>query len=348
MVALPADERRGVRLGWMDALRGMAMTLVILDHAIAHTVDHAGTLPPWVAGTTASFDPLRMPLMAFLSGTLLSQSLSKGAARFIEGKVRNILYPYLLWTVIYTAIWILVSPLTGTPHHVSELFWNIFDPPGHLWFVYYLFFFYCLMLPLDRLPRMPLIVGLFLAAALCTWLDLLKLERFFFLFAFFVLGHHATRNAETTVLLLRQPAVIVAMAVLALGMPAAAALAETTVRYEPISIPIALAGVGLMLIAANRVGERPALALFRYIGRNSLPAYIVHWMIIAIIVLTATRLLDVRAPVPVFVLGAGGGFLATLLAVEIVNRMPLRFLFSWPKASGRRAAYDATPERPRP
>jgi len=330
MVHLPPHGEKAARLGWMDALRGFALTFVIVDHAIAHTLNYAGDLPSWLTFLTATLHPLRMPLMVFLSGTLLSQSLAKGHAAYLSGKVRNILYPYILWSFIYTSIWLVVSPLTGTPHQFYEYVQIFYFPQGHLWFIYYIFFYYVFMIFEKYLPKLPLMAVLLTIAGIGTYLQIGWFERFFFLFAFFVLGHYATTHAAQLDRWLHNPRVIAGLAVVALGMPLAAVLRETTVRYEPASIPLAIAGIGLMIVVVNRVGERPVLALFRYLGRNSLPAYILHWMIIATIVIALTKILGVQAPLVVFALGGSGGFALTLLALWVIRTFSLQFLFAWP------------------
>jgi len=330
MVRLPPDGEKAARLGWMDALRGLALTLVIVDHAIGHTVSDAGDLPSWLTFVTTTFDPLRMPLMVFLSGTLLSQSLAKGRAAYLSGKVRNILYPYLIWSFVYTTIWLIVSPLSGTPHYPHEYFWIFYYPQGHMWFIYYIFLYYMFMLFAKDLPKLPLAAVLLAIAGINTYFQISWFERFFFLFGFFVLGHYATTHAVMLARWLRNPRLIAGLVVVSLGMPLAALLLETTVRYEPASIPLAIAGIGLMIFIANRIGERPALALFRHLGRNSLPAYILHWMIIATIVIMLTKLVGVEAPLVVFALSGAGGFTLTLLALWVIRTFALQFLFAWP------------------
>lgn len=335
MVHLPPHGQRAARLGWMDALRGLALTFVVFDHAIAHTLDNGGELPPWLMLGSDTLNPLRMPLMVFLSGTLLSQSLAKGPTSYLSGKFRNILYPYLLWAFIYTTIWLAAAPVTNTPHSANEYLWIFYFPPAHLWFIYYIFVYYVVMLFARNLPLLPLAAALLAIAGIGTYLDVSWFERFFFLFAFFVLGHYATIHAATLTRWLNDRRVMTVMAVVALGMPATALLLETTVRYEPTSIPLAIAGIALMIWLANRVGDRSSFSVFRHLGRKSLQAYILHWMIIATIVTASTKLFGIETPEVLFVLGFVGGFALTLLSIFVIRVFSLEFLFAWPTGAGR-------------
>ncbi|HSK39076.1 MAG TPA: acyltransferase, partial [Arenibaculum sp.] len=183
----PAATRSGKsRIEWMDALRGLAIVLVVYDHALRFTIEYAGQAPAVLTFISETLNPLRMPAMVFLSGMLLSASLSKGPATYIKGKVRNILYPYLLWSAIYVTLFIAAQPITGSDHGWWEYTEIFYSPPAHLWFLYYLFFYYLLMLGLQRVPRLVIAGGSLTLAVLMA--DVPLLPRFWFLFAFFALG----------------------------------------------------------------------------------------------------------------------------------------------------------------
>src|SRR3546814_8692237 len=50
------------------------------------------------------FSPFRMPLLMFVSGFLLPAALRKSTETYLVRKVATLLYPYMLWTLIYGAI----------------------------------------------------------------------------------------------------------------------------------------------------------------------------------------------------------------------------------------------------
>src|SRR3546814_1466727 len=77
------------------------------------------------------FSPFRMPLLMFVSGFLLPAALRKSTETYLVRKVATLLYPYMLWTLIYGAIdpgksltspylWIGASYLRSE-EHTSEL-----------------------------------------------------------------------------------------------------------------------------------------------------------------------------------------------------------------------------------
>ncbi|UEM21501.1 acyltransferase [Skermanella mucosa] len=317
----------------MDTLRGMAIVLVIFDHALYHAMLNSDSVPQWIATLSLIFNPLRMPLMVFLSGMLLSPSLRKGAPEYLAGKTRNILYPYVLWSTVYVSLWVVAAPFSGTPHSWSELLMIPYAPQGHMWFLHNLFLFYMIMLALQRVSRL-VVAAVALAAS--GLVDFWYLDRFLFLLGFFALGDYAVQREDLISRLLANRTIVAVMAVLTIGMPATVLLLETDLRYRIPSIPLAVGGIGIMILLAGRIGDKPFSALFRHIGRNSLPAYILHWIILAVAVVVLKRIIPPDQGMLLFTVLGTIGFIGTLVAIEVINRLGLHWLFSWPKRARKK------------
>ena len=131
-----------VRYKWMDSLRGLAIVLVVHFHVVDSLFAEYPNLPSFIEELTIRIAPLRMPILVFLSGLLVSNSLSKGYIRYFSGKIKNILYPYLLWTIILF-IMVIVRDFNTEGEPSYSLIQSIITTPlYHLWFLYYLFFYY--------------------------------------------------------------------------------------------------------------------------------------------------------------------------------------------------------------
>lgn len=327
------------RIEWMDALRGMAIILVIFDHSIRFTSQYAGSVPALPGFLSEVVTPLRMPAMVLLSGMLLSASIAKGRSAYLGGKVRNILYPYLLWSVVYVTLFILAQPITGGDHDVGEYVTILYDPPGHLWFLYYLFFYYLLMLALHRLPRLPVVV-VSLALSVLT-ADIPMMPRFWFLFAFFALGDLAARRADAWQGLLKHRGWMALAGLATAGLVAGAAAGED-LRYRLASVVPVLGGIALLILAAGRLCRTRASDPLRFIGRNSLTFYILHWLMIAVAAAVLRRLLEgapeAAAAWTMLGLAFAAGLAGSLLAVWVIRRFGLSWLFALPQARARRLA----------
>lgn len=142
---------RRVRHQWMDGLRGLAVVAVVLFHA-----ELAGGPLPWLSELNLALEPYRMPLLMVLSGLLLERSLAKGARRHVDGKVRLILWPYLVWATLDMVNVVAHRLAAGEPVESIPVGWLVHNPSSYLWFLSYLFCFHLLATPLPDWARTPL------------------------------------------------------------------------------------------------------------------------------------------------------------------------------------------------
>lgn len=100
---------------WVDWLRGASVLMVIVLHAYGFAFDaypelrsgateQASALMLSIEHLNRSLAPLRMQLMFLLSGLFVARGLDKGIAPYLGGKLRHVLYPYLLWSVLIFAL----------------------------------------------------------------------------------------------------------------------------------------------------------------------------------------------------------------------------------------------------
>ena len=88
----------------MDLLRGTAILLVIAHHLrLVQQIWDGGT--PWaMVELSEALAPFRMPALLFASGLLLARSLRRPPGRFLAGKLRGLLWPWLLWSAVMLPI----------------------------------------------------------------------------------------------------------------------------------------------------------------------------------------------------------------------------------------------------
>src|SRR3546814_81654 len=92
------------RFAWLDLLRGVATILVLVLHSTLIGELHGITPDFTLVHINKLFSPFRMPLLMFVSGFLLPAALRKSTETYLVRKVATLLYPYMLWTLIYGAI----------------------------------------------------------------------------------------------------------------------------------------------------------------------------------------------------------------------------------------------------
>jgi len=320
------------RIEWMDVLRGTSIVLVVFNHAILF----ASSLPvgspevAWVLNQV--FAPVRMPLMVFLSGLLVAPSLARGWRRYLGGKARRVLYPYAVWSAIALVLlylWDIRDGLVGGVEPMVVTAWEplrvLYHPAEHLWFLYDLFLFYVIALAATRISPLWIAAGALAAAAVVPDFSV---RRFLFLLVFFMLGVWMSQHPGTLDRVLARRWVVWVCAVLALGTLVAVALG-IGLRYAAISAPFAAAGIGLAIVVSRRIGSAEPLRPVRFVGRDSLVYYLVHWwptsLGVAIGATTGNGWVAVLA-------GTVSGLLVSTAVVWLIRVWPpLNWLFSAPQ-----------------
>jgi fucose 4-O-acetylase-like acetyltransferase len=316
------------RLDWMDCLRGISIVLIVVVHANQIAAMHTGGSIPAVIAFNNVFGPLRMPIMVFLSGLFVPRSIAKGAGTYFSGKVRSVAYPYFLWSGLMIALFYLASATIGWKVQDDLVARVFYAPIEHLWFLAYLFLYFVLAYLLRRVSPM-MVAPVFMAAAFLPvggdW------EKFWYLASFFMLGVAAARYPTTWARLTRSPIAATALLVVPL-----ATLSAMTLRwiYLPgdlirtalvLSVLIGAAGVFM------RVAHAAPFAPMRYIGRNSLIFYIVHWpaIIFSVPILLRFKWLPMDK---LFIFAFVVGLVGPLIITEVTKRSAIaQALFSAPR-----------------
>ena len=143
------------RHAWMDSLRGAAIILVIHYHVTENISKYPDT-PQILIDLTNLIAPLRMPILIFLSGLLVSKSILKGKKEYFSGKMKNILYPFLIWTVIMYALSYAKEIYLGDPMETTFLQALTVMPLYHLWFLEFLLIYYIVIYYMKNIQ--PLII----------------------------------------------------------------------------------------------------------------------------------------------------------------------------------------------
>ncbi|WP_275425838.1 acyltransferase family protein [Gordonia terrae] len=249
----------------MDTLRGIAMLLVVVLHAGLALHYYADSYPRIIEIFNLAFQPFRMPTLMFLSGMLLTRSLSKNAPVYFAGKGRKLLWPYLVWTVIILAV---QGDIDG--HTLSRA---LYDPvETHLWYLWFLLIFYTIAWLIKPIPFW--IPGLIALAVSQFIIDELRLPKMAFLFAFFMFGKVYSDHAERLSVFNRGRYLVPVFAIGAIA--SGFSIAHWEVLYEPTYVLPVACGLFLAICLVPRIPRSRTRECLEYLGRNSLILYIVH------------------------------------------------------------------------
>ncbi|WP_158251114.1 acyltransferase family protein [Cryobacterium sp. Y11] len=124
------------REAWIDVAKGIAITLVVLYHAVMY-LDAVG-----LAGAMAPLNPLldtfRMPLFFFMSGILAAKAIRLPYWELFRKRMSLLLYLYAVWVAAQTLFLLALPPIgpDGPNARWTDLVTLFIRPSSNLWFIY--------------------------------------------------------------------------------------------------------------------------------------------------------------------------------------------------------------------
>lgn len=328
---LPVQETKlSSRLGWVDYAKGICILCIVGSHVTGGAVD-AGLIvnssaQKFYAAFVYSF---QIPVFFFLAGLFLDRSLRKPAAQFLQEKVKTLMYPYLLWSLIQVGISANISSLTNIPRD----FWSVAGqilifPYAQFWFFYALFGAQLIFWGLSRLGSKAYWIFAIALGFYCTlpWLERLswavpgQVARYL---PYLVLGSWLSLPVRAWIEKQSAPKLFV-FALITLG---SLGVIVTSVSYRWLwaGLPLGILGT-LGIVALSAWLERKNfLTVLRYIGSRSLQIYVAHVLCTAGARILLIKLLHVHSvPIHLFV-GMGAGVILPLA----LDKLSQRFRFTW-------------------
>lgn len=127
------------RESWIDVAKAIGIVLVVFGHVVRGLV-RANILveEQWIVLDSMIYS-FHMPLFFLLSGVLFQRTLtSKPAPSVVRYKVRTLLYPYVLWSLLQGSVEVVLSKYTNSGISWVDVL-TLWDPRAQFWFLYVLF-----------------------------------------------------------------------------------------------------------------------------------------------------------------------------------------------------------------
>lgn len=314
-----------IRERWMDILRGTSILLVVLYHAESITLQDFGGGIPWLAFVNNVFAPIRMPMMVFLSGMFVQRSMAKGTGHYLSGKIRNVLYPYLVWSAVMLVVFAIASLSVHRAFDTSMIGRVFYDPIEHMWFLAYLFVYFLIAL-LTRRGHPAIVAGALFALAFVPvgpqW------QTFWLLGGFFFIGVVVRRHPKLWQRTISHLTVSIGCTVAAFAAFASMAMEDDAVRYNPYFSPIVVIGIVGVAGLASRIPSGRLTRPIEYVGRHSITFYLVHWPVVILTSGALSRVTDLTAAQAFaccVLFGVLGGYVASVL---VTRYRPFHYLIS--------------------
>lgn len=319
------------QLGWIDHARGIGITAVVVGHVI-RSLDSARNIdaPHAALVVDSAIYTWHMPLFFVIAGMFFETSLDRrGSDDFLRSKVRTIVWPYLIWSLLQGSMQIVSGGSTNRNFTMGEVL-ALWDPILHFWFLYALFCIF-VVATLMRLVGVPPVAVLIGAAGLYVITDEIALPIPIELIAenglFFAIG---------TVFSTRLKQLPRSTMLVALGLSIAFALEwffhrAGEPRLDEHTLLTAAIGIVAVVVALEVSVWTHARGLdwLGWIGRMAMTIYLSHIIFGAAFRIVLVQLGVTSFPVH-FVLGVCASFAGPIILHTCADRFNLRWLFVAP------------------
>lgn len=271
-------------------------------------------------------EPFRMPVLMFLSGVLLPQSVAKPWRVYFAGKASMVAWPYLVWSLI-----ILAATGNLDPAGLAQI---VYYSPTYLWYLWFVLVFYALAYPLRRVPPL-LLSGAGLAVSLVLPAGS-RPETLTFLAAFFFFGAWCAQRPRRMERLLARPWVLLLGAASAVAVGALSVM-DQDVLYRGEYAWGVLGGLGVACWVFPRLGTNRATQALEFVGRYSIVFYVAHLgpIMITIALADAVGLADAWFLFPVLLLMGIGLPLGLAWLYSTQDHPSVNLLFELPGLKSR-------------
>jgi len=134
--------KREDRMEWIDYAKGLAIILVAFRHTLAGINGSGIDVPDFLYQIQEFVLNFRMPVFFMISGVFLERAMRKTTpTTLIKQKSGKLLYPYLLWAVVFITIQILFSTYINTVRTYRDYAFILTQPRkiNHMWYLLALF-----------------------------------------------------------------------------------------------------------------------------------------------------------------------------------------------------------------
>jgi fucose 4-O-acetylase-like acetyltransferase len=323
------------RTEWIDMARGFAEVSVVTFH-ILQAMDNAGLTPEGLFDWwTPVGDMIRMPLMMFVAGLFVEYSLRKGPKAYFTGKMQRVVWPFLVWSHVYSIYWY-IRPSAFDQRTLSEVLMTVITPGSHLWFLQSLIVYYVLAYFLLKRGLWTTLAISAVALAIIPFFEMEEIRRLPYLFLFFVFGIGFNRilRAEGFPF---GPVVGCVLIALAIATPVLITDTFGFSKYYLVAIPASIIGVAACLQISRFLVHVPGVNwLLTLFGTFSLEIYCAHVIFSSMTRQVLVRLLHWDSFWPIFLLCTTAGLFMPIVMALVLRRFGLDVFFEWPKHLFRR------------
>lgn len=334
------------RTNWVDYTKAIGIILVVYGH-VARGLYNAGIDIPesiYLLADSIVYS-FHMPLFFFLSGLFFYQSFNKkGGRQLVLSKVDTIFYPYLIWSLFQGSIEVFLSNFTTGSVSWAEVFDLLANPRGQFWFLITLFAIFLTISIVFSTKAIKHSKLVFAAAALLYLypkvlpsvpvLQLLAQNLVYFCFGIVFMKDVNIDKISSFKALFAGAVLFVSGQWLFQGY---------FFDNDLVELILALISIVFIVSASNKLAQKPYKFIV-FIGSSSMAIYLMH-----ILASSGTRVIlsgvfNIDNYATHLIVACLVGLIGPLIAVKIIERFNIPFVFSAPISQILRGAWRKIPK----
>lgn len=324
------------RTDWVDYAKAIGILLVVYGH-VARGLYNAGINIPvdLYVVTDSVIYSFHMPLFFFLSGLFFINSFQKvGRGKLILSKIDTVFYPFILWSVLQGSIEAFLAGYTNGTVTYAEVFSLLWAPRAQFWFLYALFLVFVLASVTYSAVTQRATLAVFAYSLLMYLVQELLPANFVvqFLannFVFFMFGIVFTQYFSADYFSKFCVMISLAGAFIFSQVIFHDVLVLTFLNKGLPSLLVALIGVAFVVSLACWAAQRPSKSII-YIGTSSMAIYLMHILAGSGARIVLGKVMGVDSYVLHLLAGCVAGLLGPIIALEIIKKLKIPFVFSAP------------------
>lgn len=309
----------------MDIARGIGIFLVVLGHSFPDAQFNGSVFYAYIYRFIYSF---HMPLFFIISGffayKIYEISTLKSYGRFVYGKFKRLMIPYISVSLIAVPIKLYMNNYAVRPIKLNDLIMNIIFYPldipiQYFWFIYTLFFMFAVAPLFKKLPlNITLVITLMLNLFFTKQVGFMYIYGivhylFYFFFGIYLNSVYKSwssiKNKQIMIVIF---SVIIVTLNLKLFQP-------TKTMYPYHNLITSLFGSGIFLMLSNLIVNGSVGRLFKNIGKYSYDIYLLSWFFQTGVRVITYQVLGFNYNIVILIMLLAG-FLPIMMSMYIFNK----------------------------
>ncbi len=324
------------RLQWIDSAKGILILFVVLGHVVTAYQSAGYYTDNIIYNVVVRFAySFHMAAFFFLSGYLYTYSKKPGVKHPIIKRLISYGIPYIIFTIVYIAVKVVLSSFASNPITMDEILWFWIKPLGYLWFLYALMLMEIIQDAFDGKIK-PIVhvaivaVIFFMNRYIGQWLSAFGysdtvISKMFGYYTYFTIGkYYGSKIVERlSKLRFKWQTAIGLFALVVVGKEVATLLSVS--EFAPVRLILAGGGITATILMGMALEKS---RLFVALGNATFPIYLLHDYPIVAARIVLVSLISDTFSVPLLIIGTIVGCLLPWIALWVSRKiLHLDFVF---------------------